>query len=125
MVPAQAQAAAVPACPRCGGPGVFHAQANRWGCDRCQGYLDQLGPSLGAPPAISAGAAQDAERAAKRSHAAKTMVMGLVLLLVGVVITSVTHDQAESNGGGTYIVAYGPMIVGGIRFFQGLFGMMA
>ena len=69
---------------------------------------------------MSAGAAQDAERAAKRAQSAKMMVIGLVLLVVGVVITAVTHDQAESNGGGTYIIAYGPMVVGGIRFFQGL-----
>jgi ribosomal protein L37AE/L43A len=123
--PPQAQAMAVPACPRCGGPGVFHAQANRWGCDRCQGYLDQMGPSLGAPPAISAGAAQDAERAARRAQAGKNMVVGIVLLVVGIGITAATHDAAESNGGGTYVIAYGPMIVGGIRFFQGLFGMMA
>lgn len=123
--PPQAQAVAVPTCPRCTGPGIWHAEAGRWGCDRCRGYLDQLAPALGTAPMISAGAAQDAERAAKRARGAKMMVMGLVLLLVGIVITSVTHDEAESNGGGTYIVAYGPMIVGGIRFFQGLFGMMA
>ncbi len=119
MLPAPgAQAQAVPACPRCGGPGVWHAQVSRWGCDRCRGYLDQLGPVM------SAGAAQDAERSARRAQSVKMMIGGLVLLLIGVVVTAVTHDAAESSGGGTYIIAYGPMIVGGIRFFQGLFGMM-
>jgi hypothetical protein len=119
MLPAPgAQAQAVPACPRCGGPGVWHAQVSRWGCDRCRGYLDQLGP------AMSAGAAQDAERSAKRAQSARMMLVGLVLLVIGIAITAVTHDQAESSGGGTYIIAYGPMIVGGVRFFQGLFGMM-
>jgi hypothetical protein len=117
MLPAPS-AQAVPACPRCGGPGVWHAQVSRWGCDRCQGYLDQLGP------AMSAGAAQAAEGAEKRARSAKMMVYGLILIVIGVVITAVTHDAAERGGGGTYVIAYGPMIAGGIRFFQGLFGMM-
>jgi ribosomal protein L37AE/L43A len=124
MLPAQPVAAAmpmqagpIPTCPQCGGPGVFHAQTNRWGCDRCRSYLDTM--------RTSASAAQDADRAAKRAHAGRMMVVGLILLVVGIAITVVTHDNAEENGGGTYVIAYGPMIVGGIRFFQGLFGMMA
>jgi hypothetical protein len=112
-------AAAVPMCPRCAGPGTWQPAVGRWGCDRCRDYLDAM------RPAITAGAAQDAEKAARRARSARMMGVGLLLLIVGIVITSVTHDEAESNGGGTYVVAYGPMIVGGIRFFQGLFGMMA
>jgi ribosomal protein L37AE/L43A len=113
--PVQAQTAPVPTCPQCGGPGVWHGQVGRWGCDRCRGFLDQM--------RTSAGAAQDAEKAAKRARGAKLMLLGGALCLVGIIITAVTHDQAEENGGGTYIIAYGPMIVGGIRFFQGLFMM--
>jgi len=73
---------------------------------------------------MSAGAAQDAEKAAKRAASARMMGIGLVLLVIGIVVTAVTHDEAERSGGGTYVIAYGPMIIGGIRFFQGLFGMM-
>lgn len=116
-VPMQAGAGPVPTCPQCGGPGIWHAQAGRWGCDRCRNYLDAM--------RTSAGAAQDSARAAKRAHASKMMVVGGILCLVGIVITVATHDAAEQNGGGTYVIAYGPMIIGGIRFFQGLFGMMA
>ncbi len=116
-MPVQAGAGPVPTCPQCGGPGIWHAQAGRWGCDRCRNYLDAM--------RTSASAAQDAERAAKRAHASKMMIMGAILCVVGIVITAATHDAAEQNGGGTYVIAYGPMIVGGIRFFQGLFGMMA
>ncbi|MBV8760844.1 MAG: hypothetical protein JO257_26355 [Deltaproteobacteria bacterium] len=114
-LPMQAAAGPIPTCPQCGGPGIWHAQAGRWGCDRCRGYLDAM--------RTSAATAQDAEKAAKRAHGAKMMVLGGILCLVGIIITAVTHDQAESNGGGTYVIAYGPMIVGGIRFFQGLFMM--
>ena len=121
VAPVQAQAQAVPACPQCGGPGVWHAQAGRWGCDRCRGYLDAMAPGA----AMAAAAPLDPVRAAKRAHAARMMGVGALLLVLGIVITAVTHDQAESNGGGTYVIAYGPMIIGGIRFFQGLFGLMA
>ena len=114
---AQAVAAPIPTCPQCGGPGVFHAQTNRWGCDRCRSYLDTM--------RTSASAAQDADKVAKRAHAARMMIVGGILCLVGIIITVATHDAAEENGGGTYVIAYGPMIFGGIRFFQGLFGMMA
>ena len=115
-VPVQAGPGPIPTCPQCGGPGIWHAQASRWGCDRCRNYLDAM--------RTSAGSAQDAERAAKRAHAAKMMVIGGIVCLVGIIITVATHDAAESSGGGTYVIAYGPMIFGGIRFFQGLFGLM-
>ena len=49
------------------------------------------------------------------------LVLAIFLLASLVVPVAV---RAGGVCGGTYIVAYGPMIVGGIRFFQGLFGMM-
>ena len=53
------------------------------------------------------------------------MLVGGGLILLGVVITAVTHDAAVRSGGGTYVVAYGPIVFGVIRFFQGLFGVMS
>ncbi len=47
------------------------------------------------------------------------IVLGLILLIVGIAITVITHDQA-SRQGGTYIVAYGPILWGGITLFRGL-----
>lgn len=35
------------------------------------------------------------------------------------------NPQAVRNGGGTYVVAYGPIAFGVVRFFQGLFGIMS
>jgi hypothetical protein len=46
----------------------------------------------------------------------------LLLLVVGLVITAVTYGSA-SSGGGTYIIAYGPMIVGVIKIIRGLAAM--
>jgi hypothetical protein len=48
------------------------------------------------------------------------MVLGLVLVIVGIAITVITKDHAQRAGGGTYIVAYGPIIWGAITFFRGL-----
>jgi hypothetical protein len=66
----------------------------------------------------------DAAKAAKRALAGKRVLYGGILLLLGIVITVATHDSAERNGGGTYIIAYGPMVVGGVRMLQGLLGLM-
>lgn len=37
----------------------------------------------------------------------------------GDIVTAITHDHA-SRQGGTYVVAFGPIIVGVIRLFRGL-----
>ena len=58
----------------------------------------------------------ESERRAARSH---NIMIGLLLLVVGVIITAVTYDSASQQGG-TYIIAWGPMVYGGIRLFKGL-----
>lgn len=62
-------------------------------------------------------------RATRRSHANSQLGIGVLLLLVGIVITAATYGSASSAGGGTYIIAYGPMIVGVIQIFRGLAAM--
>ena len=54
-------------------------------------------------------------------HAGANIIFGLVLIVIGLAITVGTRDAAESSGGGTYVVAYGPMVWGGLLFFKGLF----
>src|SRR5436190_6426291 len=39
-----------PKCPRCWGDGTWHAQAGKWGCDRCKTFLD---PAAVAPPQVN------------------------------------------------------------------------
>lgn len=56
----------------------------------------------------------DQSAAAKRS-----MVFGGLMFVVGLVITVGSYSAAES-GGGRYVVAWGAMIFGAIRFFYGL-----
>jgi hypothetical protein len=57
-----------------------------------------------------------------RSRANGQLVFGVVLLLAGLLITAVTYGDASAKGG-TYIIAYGPIIVGIIKIFRGLAAM--
>ena len=59
----------------------------------------------------------EAQRQAARS---RDLLVGGVCLFVGLAITGVTYGDA-SRAGGTYIVAYGPMIYGAVRLLRGLF----
>ena len=61
----------------------------------------------------------EAERAQKRSRANGDIIFGIILLVVGIGITAATYDSA-SRQGGTYIVAYGPIVVGVIKLIRGL-----
>ena len=60
----------------------------------------------------------EAERRAAKS---RNIAIGLVLLVIGIIVTAVTYDSA-SREGGTYIIAWGPMVFGAIRLFKGLAG---
>jgi hypothetical protein len=59
---------------------------------------------------------------ARRAHANSQLAWGAVLLGIGIVVTVATYGSA-SQSGGTYIIAYGPMIVGVIKIFRGLAAM--
>jgi hypothetical protein len=58
-------------------------------------------------------------REERRSAAMGEIVIGIVLLVLGIAITGFTYDSA-SRSGGTYIVAYGPIIVGVIKLIRGM-----
>ncbi len=47
------------------------------------------------------------------------IILGIILIVIGIAITAITHDHASKQGG-TYVVAFGPIIVGVIRLFRGL-----
>lgn len=58
---------------------------------------------------------------AKENYDAHTsnMIRGGVFCLIGLAVTAFTYASAM-NGGGSYVVAWGAIIFGGIRFFSGL-----
>jgi hypothetical protein len=49
----------------------------------------------------------------------KNMGMGLLWFVGGSLVTFATYESAQ--GGGTYVVTYGAIIVGAIQFVMGLF----
>jgi hypothetical protein len=54
------------------------------------------------------------------SAAKRSMVFGGMLFIVGLVITVGSYTAAADGGGRRYVVAWGAMIFGAIRFFYGL-----
>lgn len=48
------------------------------------------------------------------------MWIGAVICLAGILITALTYSSA--SGGGTYVVAWGAIIFGAVRFFKGAAG---
>ncbi|TMQ13367.1 MAG: hypothetical protein E6J90_28835 [Deltaproteobacteria bacterium] len=58
----------------------------------------------------------------RRAWAQRQLAIGAVLLLIGIIITAATYGSA-SQSGGTYIIAYGPIVVGVIKIIRGLAAM--
>jgi hypothetical protein len=56
---------------------------------------------------------------ARKEKAQRDMAWGGIICVVGIVITAGTYSAA-SGGGGSYVVAWGAIIFGAIRFFRGL-----
>jgi len=52
----------------------------------------------------------------------RQMLYGGIVCVAGIVITGVTYLAASGPGGGTYLVAWGAILFGGLRFFRGLTG---
>jgi uncharacterized membrane protein HdeD (DUF308 family) len=66
--------------------------------------------------------ARGEERARQQEHqswANGRLIIGVVLLVIGILVTAVTYSDA-SKSGGTYTIAYGAMIVGVINIVRGL-----
>ena len=58
---------------------------------------------------------------ARRAHANRQLLTGAIVFAIGLVVTLVTYSSASSGrGGGTYIVAWGPMVFGALRMFRGI-----
>ncbi|MBS1910640.1 MAG: hypothetical protein JST22_01515 [Bacteroidetes bacterium] len=51
-------------------------------------------------------------------RARKDMIAGGIICLIGIAVTIVSY-VAASNGGGRYVVTWGAVLFGGIRFFRG------
>jgi len=52
--------------------------------------------------------------------AKRQLIYGIVLFLIGIAVTVGTYTWASQNGGGTYIISFGPIIFGLIRILTAL-----
>ncbi len=64
----------------------------------------------------------DAPRESRSNDGGRDMIMGAIICFIGILITIGTASAARS--GGTYVVAYGAIIVGAIQFLRGLINLM-
>jgi hypothetical protein len=62
---------------------------------------------------------KDERRVAGRRH----MYTGAVVCAIGIIITVATYNAAAEHGG-SYFVAWGAIVFGGIQFFRGLIQAM-
>jgi hypothetical protein len=63
--------------------------------------------------------AQSMYEASRRNAARSNILYGSLLLIAGILVTAITYDSA-SRSGGTYVLAWGPIVFGAIRIFKGL-----
>jgi hypothetical protein len=78
----------------------------------------QAGQPVGVPPLLPPAASNMADVARKRGI--RQILIGAGIFVVGLIITGATYGSASSSRtGGTYIVAYGPMIFGVIGMIRG------
>ena len=79
----------------------------------------QPGQPVGVPPFQPQGAQNMANVA--RSRGIRQIVIGAIIFVVGLIITVATFSAASSSRtGGTYFIAYGPMIIGVIGIIRGV-----
>ncbi len=66
---------------------------------------------------------EDPYEQARRARANRNILIGAIFFAVGLLITIGTyHSAASSRGGGTYIIAWGPMLFGFLRMIRGIMG---
>ena len=53
-------------------------------------------------------------------EAVRNVIVGALWCIGGIVVTAVTYNAVKDTGG-TYFVAYGAILFGGVQFLKGLF----
>jgi hypothetical protein len=86
--------------------------------------LDAWGMQIGAPgsnaPGSQSASASSTPPPSTDSGAQRDLLAGGVICLIGILVTAMTYNMASSGGGGHYVIAWGAILFGGIRFLKGL-----
>jgi predicted phage tail protein len=104
---------AVRRCPECNliNPGTATT------CDCGWSFVEQ---SKGAPPANLAAIHEAEAREESRSKGTAQLWVGGACLVAGILITAATYGSAVADGGGMYVIAYGPIAYGLITIARGV-----
>jgi hypothetical protein len=82
------------------------------------------GPGFAMPKAPIQPQTNNSLASVVRKRGLRQVTIGAVIFVIGLAITVGTyHSASTSSSGGTYFVAYGPMIVGLIAVVRGLVAM--
>ena len=105
--------------PYAGMPGQPYGQPNEPYAGAPPGMAYQPGQPVGVPPAYQQMGASNIANVT-RSRGIRQIVIGAVIFVIGLIITVATYSAASSSRtGGTYFVAYGPMLIGVIGMIRG------
>src|SRR5689334_17113521 len=103
-----------PKCIKCG----LYNFAGATECKRCQQPILYQPP---VPPVDQMNQLQNPDNVQHSGGA--DMLIGGVICLIGVVITVGSYSMASSSPkGGSYTIAWGAIVFGGIRFLKGMVG---
>jgi hypothetical protein len=103
-----------PKCIKCG----LYNFAGATACKRCQQPILYQPP---VPPVDQMNQLQNPDNVQHSGGA--DMLIGGVICLIGVVITVGSYSMASSSPkGGSYTIAWGAIVFGGIRFLKGMVG---
>jgi hypothetical protein len=105
------------------------AQSRQGSIYRANVPSDEVGQRIPTPPPTAEQLLAEAQRSQayevearriKREAGTRNMWIGGAICIVGIVVTSISYSAASSEGGGRYIVAWGAILFGAIRFVRGL-----
>jgi uncharacterized Zn finger protein (UPF0148 family) len=60
----------------------------------------------------------------RREAGRRMMLAGVFWCITGLVVTALTYSMASSVGGGTFVIAWGAILFGGIEFVRGFFELL-
>jgi hypothetical protein len=81
--------------------------------------LERVGAPIASPSStVAEPVTHSDDVAAIRAAANKNMLVGGLWCAGGILVTALTYSAA--SGGGSYVVAWGAIVFGGIQFFRGL-----
>ena len=90
-------------------------------CDCGWSFVDQTMAEPRHLPGNRDADGEDEGDGERTSQSSRQIMIGAAFLMIGLIVTAVTYSMASSSpSGGSYLVAYGPMLYGAITLIRGL-----